>query len=326
MPALGAIGFGLLVYLVVDLGPARIAAQLRGLGGILPAVLVLAGAKYVLQTAGWRLVLPPASRPGWPAALPATITGDALGYLTWAGPFTGEPIRAVLVRGSVPLASGVAAGAIERAVYLVTAAMLVAAVGMTLVWTTSPRTRFLTLALTAIAIIVVVVVRVVRPASDPNLAAVDAGAAAGSARKGAVRAAVRELWRDRPGAVAALTGFCLAQHALLVAEAYLMLRALGGAPTLATALIFEALTKVVNAAGTFVPGRLGVSEGGSALLADSLGFAASFGVSLALMRRVRALTWAGIGLILLPWRETQARRGVDAAGGSAPAHGHGRRK
>jgi hypothetical protein len=105
----------------------------------------------------------------------------------------------------------------------------------------------------------------------------------------------------------AIALLCLAQHAILIGEAYLMLNALGGGTTLQTAFVFEAVTKIVNTAGMLVPGRLGVSEGGSALLADALGFAASHGLSLALMRRVRALIWAGVGLALLPFQEARAR-------------------
>jgi hypothetical protein len=119
--------------------------------------------------------------------------------------------------------------------------------------------------------------------------------------------AVHELWRDRRGALPAITLLCLAQHGLLVGEAYLMLNALGGAATLQTALVFEAVTKIVNTVGLLVPGRLGVSEGGSALLAGALGFAASHGLSLALMRRARALIWAAAGLVLLPFQEARAR-------------------
>jgi uncharacterized membrane protein YbhN (UPF0104 family) len=94
----------------------------------------------------------------------------------------------------------------------------------------------------------------------------------------------------------------------LIGEAYVILSALTPGTTLQTALVFEAVTKIVNTAGLVVPGRLGVAEGGSALLADALGFAASHGLSLALMRRVRALIWAVVGLVLLPLREARARR------------------
>ena len=123
----------------------------------------------------------------------------------------------------------------------------------------------------------------------------------------------RDLWRERRGALPAIALLCFAQHAVLVGEAYLMLNALGEDTTLETALVFEAVTKIVNTAGMLVPGRLGVSEGGSALLADALGFAASQGLSLALMRRVRALIWAGVGLALLPFQEARraAQRRAD---------------
>jgi hypothetical protein len=308
VPVLGTVGLALLVYLIVDLGPDRIATQLRGLGAILPVVLALIGVKYLLQTAGWRLVLPREARPAWPESISATITGDALGYLTWAGPFTGEPIRAVLIRRSVPLGAGVAAGAIERTVYHLTAGALVAGVATALLWTTSPLLRVLVGILAVVMVGIVLRRRAGRRAMDHGapLATIATGAAAGKQR--AFVQAASALWHERPAALGVLVVLCLLQHAILVPQAFLMLQALGVSPTVGTALIFEALAKVVNTAGVFVPGRLGISEGGSALLADALGFAASHGLSLALMRRVRSLSWAVVGLALLPLQEAQARR------------------
>jgi hypothetical protein len=313
VPVLGAAGLGLLVYLIAELGPARIAAQLQGLGSILPAVLVITGAKYPLQTAGWRLALPRAARPPWGESISATITGDALGYLTWAGPFTGEPVRALLVRDSVPVAAGIAAGAAERGMYNATAALLVWAVLLVLL---SAHRLALVAGLVgsvvgAAALIAFVRGRIrARRSADGRLAG---AARAPGVKTGSVRGAtafleaVRELWHERRGVLPAIALLCLAQHAILIGEAYLMLNALGGGTTLQTAFVFEAVTKIVNTAGMLVPGRLGVSEGGSALLADALGFAASHGLSLALMRRVRALIWAGVGLALLPFQEARAR-------------------
>ena len=137
VPVLGVLGLGLVACLVVELGPSRIVTQLAALGSILPIVLVLTGAKYPFQAAGWRLTLPPDARPGWAASISATIAGDALGYLTWAGPFTGEPIRAALIRHSLPMAAGVAAGAAERVVYSVTATAFVGGVLLALLARTS---------------------------------------------------------------------------------------------------------------------------------------------------------------------------------------------
>ncbi len=300
MQVLGAAGLGLLVYLVVELGPARIADQLHGLGSILPAVLILTGAKYPLQTAGWRLALPRHARPPWSESIGATITGDALGYLTWAGPFTGEPIRALMVRGSVPLATGIAAGAVERAMYNATAALLVLFVLLVFLSAIHQPALVAVLAGTALGA-VALAARLRRH--------INARRAANQRFDGAMAFfdATRQLWRDRSGVLPAIALLCLAQHAILVGEAYLILSALSGGTNLRTALVFEAVTKIVNTAGMLVPGRLGVAEGGSAVLAAALGLAASHGLSLALMRRVRALIWAGVGLALLPFLEARAR-------------------
>jgi hypothetical protein len=311
---LGAAGLGLLAYLIAELGPSRIAGQLHGLGSVLPAVLIVTAAKYPLQTAGWRLLLPPAVRPPWGESISATIAGDAFGYLTWAGPFAGEPLRALLVRGSVSVAAGIAAGAAERAIYNVTAALLVWMVLLALLSATHQVAFAAGLVGSAVAAAALLarVRRRVRvrqqTAADAPLAAQTREAESRWTRTAAtLLEAAQELWRERRGVLPTVALFCLAQHAILVAEAYLMLNAFSGGTSLETAVVFEAVTKIVNTAGMLVPARLGVSEGGSALLADALGFAASQGLSLALMRRVRALIWSAVGLALLPLQEARAR-------------------
>jgi uncharacterized protein (TIRG00374 family) len=315
VPLAGAAGLVLLVFVIVELGPTRIAAQLRGLGSVLPAVLLLTAAKYPLQTAGWRLALPRVSRPPWGESIGATIAGDALGYLTWAGQFTGEPVRALLVRRSAPVAAGIAAGAVERTLYNVTAALFVWIVLLALLSATHAGALFAGLMASALGVAAVVALvrrrqRARRAAHlrrglGPPASAIEAGWAHGIT---AFLEALRELWRDRRGVLPAIAVLCFAQHAILIGEAYLMLGALGADPSLQTAFVFEAMTKIVNTAGLLVPGRLGVAEGGSALLADALGFAASHGLSLALMRRVRALIWSAVGVAVLPFLETLARR------------------
>jgi hypothetical protein len=125
---------------------------------------------------------------------------------------------------------------------------------------------------------------------------------------GRVIDAARLMWHERRGALPALALLCLLQHVVLVVEAWILLGALGGEGHVWEAFVFEAVTKIVNTAGMLVPARIGVSEGGSVLLADALGFAGSHGLSLALMRRARALIWAAVGLALMPLQEARARR------------------
>ena len=312
--AAGLAGLALLAYLVRTIGPVVVLQQLTALGHVLPLVLLLTGMKYALQTAGWRLLLPAATRPPWIDSVAATIAGDALGYLTWAGPITGEPARAVLLRETVPVGTGVAAGAIERGVYNVTAFLLVLIV-LIAVGAVAGRELLLVASAAAAASVLVWLICRRRAAIDsppvvpalPSTAVRDDDAF----RRGPLarlRSQLAALRDDRRRVLPALVGFGFAQHGLLVAEAYLMLRALGAAPTPAVAFVFEAVTKLVNMAGTFVPARLGVSEGGSALLAGALGFAASQGLSLALMRRARALIWSAVGLAVMPMVDARSRR------------------
>jgi hypothetical protein len=311
----GATGAAVLVCLLIALGPARIATELARLGSVLPAVLIVTGLKYPLQTAGWRLALRREDRPPWNESIASTIAGDALGYMTWAGPVTGEPIRALLTRRSVPVATGIAAGAAERALYNLTAFLLV--VGVMLVLAADTRRPVVNLVLAAAVLAGLIGVVAVRRRSrqrepiEPGRDRDHGPAASGgkpASPLGPFRDALRELWRTRRGALPSIALLCLAQHALLVYEAYLLLGVLSGGTTLGTALVFEAVTKVVNTVGAILPGRLGIAEGGSALLADRLGLSASYGLSLALMRRVRALVWAGVGLTLMPLQEARARR------------------
>jgi hypothetical protein len=226
---------------------------------------------------------------------------------------TGEPVRALLTRRSASVAAGVAAGAAERAVYNLLAFVLILVASLLI----AAETHGLAVASTVAAVLLAIVGlaafierRRRRRQGGGRTNHNDSSHATPvmSPPAGPLRQAISGLWRERRGALPIIAALCLAQHALLIYEAYLLLGLLTGGTTLRTALVFEAVTKIVNTVGAIVPGRVGISEGGSALLADALGFGASHGLSLALMRRVRALIWTGVGLALLPVQEARARR------------------
>jgi len=60
-------------------------------------------------------------------------------------------------------------------------------------------------------------------------------------------------------------------------------------------LAIEALTKLVNIAGTFNPGNIGTYEGGNMLIVKMFGLTGATGLTLAFMRRLRAIFWAAVG-------------------------------
>ena len=102
-----------------------------------------------------------------------------------------------------------------------------------------------------------------------------------------------------PGAFWISLALNLACHGMAVLEVYLVLWLLGVKIGLLGALIFEALTKLVNVVGTFNPGNIGTYEGGNVLIASLFGITGAVGLAVAVARRLRAVFWAAIGGLFL---------------------------
>ena len=303
--ALTALACGLLILLVRQIGPRVVVEQCLRLGPVLPAILGLTFFKFPLEATGWRLVLPAAHRPPWWATLRATLGGEAIGFVTLAGPLTAEPMRAALLKQFLPVSTGIAAGAVERTVYASTGALVTAAALSIAASRVERYSLGSALAAAAVAAIPVAVVLLAKRHGSRHSAEDSTG----------WREVVRGLWSDRRGTLHVIALLCLAQHLIMISEAYVMLHALGAHPTFATVLMFEGVSKLANSVGAIVPGRLGIAEGSSAAVAGALGIGSSFGVALVLMRRVRALLWSvgGIALVVPDlWRMSRWSAGSDA--------------
>lgn len=99
-----------------------------------------------------------------------------------------------------------------------------------------------------------------------------------------------------------LIGINMLVHFLCVVEVYVAFYLLGFTPYATTSYIIESLTKIINFAFSFIPGNLGVYEGGSAVIFLALGYTGAAGVALALVRRGGILFWTFFGLLILMGR------------------------
>jgi putative ABC transport system permease protein len=113
---------------------------------------------------------------------------------------------------------------------------------------------------------------------------------------------VYDFYKHHPGAFFGMIACDLLAHASSVVEVYVALRMLGFHPQVAQAYIIESLTKVINFVFAFVPGTIGVYEGGTEVVLRTLGFAAATGVALALVRKAAIVCWTTLGLLVLTWR------------------------
>ncbi len=80
---------------------------------------------------------------------------------------------------------------------------------------------------------------------------------------------IHQLYSHRRTTFFAMFGLIAFSHVLSVCEVYLALYLLGITSYASTAYIIESLTKVINFAFSFVPGTVGVYEGGNGYLQSS---------------------------------------------------------
>ena len=299
-------GLALLVVVARRVGMAEIAADVRQVGWGLLLVIAIGGLRFLLRAVAWRLCLDRAGALSLRDAFTAVICGDAIGNVTPLGPLVGEPAKAALVRKHIPLGPAVTALAIENVLYTLSAAAMIAAGMLTLLLRFELPAAIRGIGLLSIAATVVLFTAALavlwrRPALISR-------ALGFAPRLGKHADRVRELEAEiysfasrhraaLPGLAAAEIGF----HALGVAEAYLTLWLIAGtAPALLTAFIIETANRLITVVFKFVPLRLGVDEAATAFLTQQvLGLGARFGLSTAIVRRVRVLFWALAGGLVL---------------------------
>ncbi len=81
-------------------------------------------------------------------------------------------------------------------------------------------------------------------------------------------------------------------------EVFFMLRILGVEATLYEAIILESLIQLMRTASFYIPGNLGVQEGGLAMVLGIMGVEPYLGVALSLMKRTRQVIWTAIGFFV----------------------------
>lgn len=223
-----------------------------------------------------------------------------------------EPVKLLFVRDRVPMRAAFSGAAVERLASMSAGATLMLTAGIVVAARQTP----VGLAWVAAATLALSIALALRHRARPRADQPGTDVAGGRWRtaRASTRAVGIDLWRNRRPALAGIGALGLVQEAVNVAEAYLLLTWLGAAPAITTVIVFEGATRVVNTLGQFVPGRMGVSEASSALVAGTLSLTPAFGLSLALARRARSLSWAIAGLSLLA-RRTVGTNAVESGGG-----------
>jgi hypothetical protein len=292
------LGAALFVYAVRRAGVSEIIDAVRRVGWGLVLIFALAGLRFLVRAECWRWCLPPHTAFPLRRAFAAFLAGDSVGNITPLGLLASEPTKVLLTRHHLATREAVASLAVENLVYAASVLAMVAVglivvaanVAMPAVWRSG-----LFAALGALILGAGLALRAMRGTWDPSRGA-------------------RPRWRERlasmrdeaarfsgghPERLWRVFALDLVFHALAVLEVYITLEWLlvDRSPTIVEAVAFEALNRVITAAFKFVPFRVGIDEATAGALAPILSVNPAAGVALAVVRKVRNLFWAAIGLV-----------------------------
>lgn len=309
------LGLALLIFVINRVGVQPIFDALLRVGFGFFIVLALAGVRHFFRTIAMRAAVPAEHRRiNFRQAFAARLGGEAISFLTFTGPLLGEATKVALLRRRIPLTYGVPALVVDNLLYnfSVVFFILSGACVMLLSYPLPPPVYYLLIAIATIAALGIVAaafaakrrVMLVTWALD-RLAELRLSPKVILKRRQHIHhieTKVYDFYRHHPGVFFGMIGCNLLAHASSVVEVFVTLRLLGFAPAVAQAYIIESLTKVINFTFAFVPGTIGVYEGGTEVILQTLGFAAAAGVALALVRKAAIVFWTSIGLLVLTWR------------------------
>ena len=309
------LGFGcaLFVYLLVHLGVVEVSSLLLGVGWYFGLITVTyAGHQLVRAIAYWKCVTANEHSSYWDI-LRIRLSGEAIQFLTFTGPFLAEPAKMWLLRTrGLSAKHSVAATVSEYLIYTLTSAAFGLA-GLTYLLSNFELSRpvsvaakvglyamgiFLFAAAYAIVFRIYLIGAIIKGVSRLPLIGKHLHLAEKDVRD--TEDLLFVVLRDRPLRFLSILAVEFTAQALLVLELFILLRTTGRPFSVLHPFLIEAASKFVGLAFFFIPGQVGAAEGTYALIFKTVGLPASAGFALAVARRLRSLLVAGAGWAFAP--------------------------
>ena len=315
------LGLGLLVVLATQIDLVKVKNYLVEMGWAFPLIFLPYIVVYCCDTLGWKLAFGPSVSIPFHTLFLTRVGGEAINNLTPFAYLGGEPIKAhLLTRFQIPIIQGMAASIIAKLLISLSQFCFIILGGVLALSHLVTRPDLLWP-----LVLLVVVVGVL-------LAGLSYGLRVGffsllfRALDGwNLTPSFMERWRTElrqldetivgfaqryPSNLFLSWGLHFLGWALGTLEVLAIFYAVGIPISVHEAIAIEALASVVKAAAFFIPGSLGVQDGGNVLLLTLFGYPSSFGLTFSLVRRLRELLWISLGLLVLlrhyGWRSKPA--------------------
>ena len=273
---------------------------------------------HLLRTWGWSISFPDDARPAFTRLFRVRLASDAVSFFTVRG-VASEPLKVLLLLDRSRPEVTTAAFALERLAFAVMNTLIaglisffaVTRLSMPVAW----DTVFTALSIAAV-IILPLLAFIARQRTGDYLGRLVTRISRATGRQLEASRVVRfilgvedvmlELLRGDRRRLLVLAVLPVACYALMVIEVWLVLWAIGENITLMEGLAIETFARLASVASAAIPANVGALEASNAAVVGMLGLAG--GGSLALARRVRALLWAALGLVLYPQPKARSQR------------------
>ncbi|MFN0278916.1 MAG: flippase-like domain-containing protein [Pyrinomonadaceae bacterium] len=319
-------GLGVLIALVLKYRD-DISSAFAGVGLGFLVLIACNLTRHLMRAASMYRAIDPEKRTfRYRSAVAARLGGETVTlFSAFTGPFLGDATKVMLMKKHIPATYGASAVIIDNILYY-TSVIFIILTGVIVLLLTfgSSGSRMNTILLIIVTVVVIVFIlfaTAILRKTTPFTKVLDLLSRFNIAPGFLVRKResilnvennVFQFYHNRPLDFFIVFGISLCVHTVSITEVYFALTFLGFEPTMAKAVIIEGLTKVVNLTNGFIPGNVGVYEGGNALILKTIGYGDSLGdgTAFALVRRGASLCGNLVGVIILFWRgaESGARR------------------
>lgn len=316
--AMWVAGAVLFVGLVYRFGWATLMENLQLAGWGIVLVVAQEVLAFAANTLGWWWSFPSATVPPFRALLRARIAGDAFNYVTPTASLGGEFVRLQMLDTRYPRTAVVASLSVAKLAQTLGQVVFILA-GLIFVAWQFALPRWVVIGAWAVATGFVLLCALLiwwqrRGMFVPLLRVLQRcgwlPSENWSAQIARLDVEIRRLHHEGTRFPAAVFAFAVG-WALGVLEMYLVLWLLHVPPSLATAVAIEVFSATLDGILFFVPGKLGTQEGGKVWIFSVLALDPAHGLAAGVLRRIRELFWAGVGLALW-WRHSWTTRPVVA--------------
>lgn len=304
------IGIGLLAVIVTQINLRAVGMYMREMGWAFPLIFLPYIGVYLCDTIGWKFAFGPSTTIPFHRLFLTRMAGESINNLTPFAYMGGEPVKAhLLTRLHVPMVEGMAAAIMAKLLISMAQFAFVVLGGALAMSHLATRPDILW------PLVAVVVL------GGTVLGLLTRGLQAGLFTqiynlldRWKLTPSVLERWREHLRHLdetivsfyqrhPRYLGLSLLWHFLgwVVGsfEVLALFYAVGMPLRITEALAIEALASVAKSIAFFIPGSLGVQDGGNVLIVALFGFPPSLGLTFSLVRRMRELTWVTLGLLIL---------------------------